>query len=249
MHINHGVAFERDLVLSLNNQKVKDLSNNLRALLKEIYGFLMPEEIVTAGLVEDWQKPDIYITYNDQTVYVSLKTGSSNVVHQEYISSFVEYLRENFISERTIETILLCHYSDGTIDGTGTERKTFQELQYIYQERIKEANEELNKEKEFVRKTIERCIFVGTTGHIEADYIYHGNLEYGEIMNKRQIFKHVQYRNWMYMDHLHIGPIIFRPHARYAEGEIKNPYNRTRVDFAYPNLDKDIHYISERYNG
>ena len=52
-----------------------------------------------------------------------------------------------------------------------------------------------------------------------------------------------------YMSHLHIGPMLFRPHARYIGDDIKNEYSRKKVDVSWPRLEKDIRYISERYDG
>ena len=97
---------------------------------------------------------------------------------------------------------------------------------------------------------IYRCLFKGTQEkNIEADFIYHGDVNYGVVCSKDQIFKHVDRRSWDYMDNLHIGPIQFRPHARYTNTEIKREEKRWKVDFWWARLPADLDYIAERYDG
>ena len=111
-------------------------------------------------------------------------------------------------------------------------------------------NKELNANKQFVKAVIERCLFKGTwEGNIEADYIYHGDVNYGVVCSKAQIMKHVDKRTWEYMDNLHIGPIQFRPHARYINDRIKKEEYRWKVDFWWAKLSADLEYIAERYDG
>lgn len=250
MHLNSGISNEKQIVESLNQKTYQQLTHNLKFQMKEIFGTIDENEVFESGLVGDYQKPDIFVKYKNVTIYISIKSGSSNVVHQELLELWLAYLRNNGIDEETIETILLYHYGDGTIDGSGKERMPYEELNYRLMDRIKKANIVLNKDKDFVKKTIERCVFKGSREtNIEADYIYHGSAEYGCLMNKKQIFKHVNYRTWEYMSHLHIGPMLFRPHARYIGDDIKNEYSRKKVDVSWPRLEKDIRYISERYDG
>lgn len=79
--------------------------------------------------------------------------------------------------------------------------------------------------------------------------IYHGDIHYGVVCSKTQILKHIDYRNWAYMNNPHIGPIQFRAHARYIGKEIKNEERRWEIDFWWANLGADLDYIAERYDG
>ena len=56
--------------------------------------------------------------------------------------------------------------------------------------------------------------------NIKANYIYHGDADYGVLVSKRQLFKHCIRRDCKWMDNLHIGPMLLNPHARYIGKEI-----------------------------
>ena len=79
--------------------------------------------------------------------------------------------------------------------------------------------------------------------------MYHGDVDYGVLASKKQIFKHFLRRDWNYYNNLHIGPIHLRPHARYVGKEIKRATSRERLEFVWVNFAEDIRYISSRYDG
>ncbi|MCR5693238.1 MAG: hypothetical protein K6G74_04685 [Bacilli bacterium] len=250
MHKNIGRLKEDEFVYALNNKKAGELSHNMKHILREMFGFFEESDIVKCGLVEHYQKPDFYIEFKGQKKYVSLKSGSSTVVAEEGIKQFLAYLREWNLSVDGQKTLLYYHFGDGTMDGSGEKRMDYRELIHKLAPRIVELNKELNSNKKFVKEFIYRCLFKGTQErNVEADFIYHGDVNYGVVCSKEQIFKHVDRRSWDYMDNLHIGPIQFRPHARYANTEIKREEKRWKVDFWWARLPADLDYIAERYDG
>ena len=250
MIINRGLLKEEQFIDALNEKKVSELSNNLRHMLTQIYGLLDENEVIKSALVEDYQKPDFYVEYKGEKKYISLKTGRASTVGQQLLKNFVLYLRGIGVSIESQKTILLYHYGDGTLDGSGGNRLGYNQLMPLLEDRIKQLNKELNANKELVLSFISKHVFEGTVeGNIPADYIYHGNLEYGVICSKKQILKHVERSSYAYMDHPHIGPLLFRPHARYSNKEVKSEFRKSKVDIYWPRLSDDLLYISERYNG
>ena len=250
MHKNIGRLKEDEFVFALNNKKAGDLSHNLKHILREMFGLFKENDIVKCGLVEHYQKPDFYIEFKGQTKYVSLKTGRATTVGEEGLKQFLSFLRELHLSLEGQRTFLYYHFGDGTLDGSGEKRMDYLELMRKLGPRIAKLNKELNCNKDFVKEMIYRCLFKGTQeNNIEADYIYYGDVNYGVVCSKRQIFKHVDRRTWEFMNNLHIGPIQFRPHARYINTEIKQEERRWKVDFWWANLSADLEYIAERYDG
>ena len=135
------------------------------------------------------------------------------------------------------------------MDGSGKKRYDYIEIRRALDKRIKDLNKEFNSNKDFVKAVIERLMFKGgQEDNIEADFIYHGDIHYGVICSKSQIFKHVDHRDWDFMDNLHIGPIQFRPHARYVDGDTKKEKSRWKIDFWWATLAADLDYIAERYD-
>ena len=249
MPTNQGTFKEQEMVERLNNKKISELSNNLKTLMIALFGVLDDKGLVQCKLIDGSRKPDFVIIYKGQKRYISMKTGRAEVVHEEYIDTFITFLRSLGVSERTLETMLLYQYGDGTIDGSGEDRYNYNLLRVMLDTRIKEANEELNKDKELLIKVIDRCVILGTVEDpIPIDAIYFGDYVFGEVATKRQILRHIKIKNWDWMNNLHIGPIQIRPHARYIGKEIKNPMYRKRTECYWANLSSDISYISHRYD-
>ncbi len=250
MHQNPGFVNEQEFVFRLNGKKVGDLSNNLKHIVKEVYGLFNDDEIIKAGFVENYQKPDIYLEFRGIRKYISLKSGNATTVAEENIKLFIQHLRECNISTRSLKTILYYHFGDGTLNGTGKRRMDYNVLRVKLNKAIYELNRELNENKEFVKNFVIRSMFKGTRpDNVEADYIYFGTVEYGVLCSKTQVMKHLDRRSWDYMENPHIGPLQFRPHARYVHTIIKSEKRRCAVDIYRANLYADLTYISSRYDG
>jgi len=249
MPTNHGLLREKEMIAALDSKKVSELSNNMRHLLEELYGVLDENEIVKCLAPDDYYKPDFFIIYRGIKKGISMKSGRSNIVHSELVNNFIEYLRELNVSEKTLETILLYHFGDGTTDGSGSERFEFAKLHYLLDNRIKEANDELNSDIDRIYQVLERCVFAGAKEEFpRADALYHGDVSFGVVATEKQVRKHIYRKNWKWMDALHIGPLMLRPHARYIGVEIASEKRRHTIECHWSNLAADIAYISKRYD-
>ena len=248
MPTNHGFLKEDEMVYHLNNKKVKELNHNLYHMLQELYGVLDEEETVTCYKTDDFIKPDFVIVYKGESRYVSMKSGRSIIVHSESIKSFVLFLRSLGVSKETQKTVLLYHYGDGTLDGSGKERYSYDKLRYLLHDRVMKANEEFQN-IDIILAVIERCVFFGTKENaIRIDCLYHGDFEFGTVATTKQITKHLKRKKWNYLQNLHIGPLLLNPHARYIGTEIKNERRRQTINCSWTNLQNDIDYISKRYD-
>jgi hypothetical protein len=248
--MNKGFYEETRMINALNNKKYKSLNNNLKCFLDETfgYGFIKKNDVMYASKVNGFYKSDISITVRNETKNVSIKSRKAEVIHEERIKSFILFLRSLGVSTETQKTILLHQYGDGTLDGTGTKRMCYEELHYVMSDRIKKANEELNSNKELVRIFVEHCLFIGVIENpVIADCVYHGTIEFGVCATREKIIKHVMRKNYNFYNNLHIGPILFRPHARYVDKVATDESRRHRVECYWPHLAEDIDYISTRY--
>ena len=253
MPINLGNQKEAQMIYALNNRKVGELSNNLKHFITTLFCFVNDNDVIKAYKVDDANKTDFVIEINGQEENISLKTGGAEVVHNEILDNFVDYLRSEGISEETIETIKLFHYGDGSTDGTGTRRLGYLDVVSSLKERIKKANVELNKDVGFVVDTLDHCVLVGANSkNIPVTAIYFGELEYGVFATRRQIETHFARRTkagaYNYMDHLHIGPLLLRPDARYVGKTISDERKRERIVVYWPRFSADLEFISKRYD-
>ena len=247
-NMNNGRQKEDQIMYSLTKNKFSELSEPMKELVTTLFGVIDPDKPVKAEYTIDSIKPDFVIKHNDKEKYVSMKSGASVQVHTEPINFFIEFLREQEVSEETIKTILLHHYGDGTIDGTGKTRYSLNELRYRLSDRIDAANIELNKDSDLLAKFAERVLFKGFRDDVPmADAIFHGDYLGGTVATRKQIMKFMRSRKWDYFDNLHIGPFFIKPHARYIGTEIKSEFSRLRVDVWWPRMLYDLDYIARKF--
>ena len=180
MPLNDGILKEEEVVFELNNKKICDLSNNLHSFIRSLYGVLSEEsKIYCFRSKKETEKTDFVIDYLGNKKAISMKSGRAEIVHNEILSNFISFLKKEGVSDMTLETICLFHYGDGTTDGTGDRRLSYQELWPILRKRIQLANEELNNNKEFVLNVMDHCVFVGADNtNTPVDAIYFGDKEF-----------------------------------------------------------------------
>lgn len=248
MSINKGFVKEDEMIINLNDHLVKDINSNLKNMLECLFGALDEKKMVKCEVVPNFAKPDIVITYDGEKRYVSMKTGSNNSVHSEYVEYFVDYLKKKGISQETLNTILLFQYGDGTIDGTGQTRMRYNEIMTKYANEIKKANEELNANPVFVCEMVCHYLFDGSRPELpSADVIYYGDIYNGYVVNRQQVRSHIRKRKWNQLNNPHIGPLLIRATARYHDKRDTYEVKRHRVDLAWLYLSEDIKYISQHY--
>lgn len=248
MASNKGYTNEKLIVEALNNKKYSEINSNLQTFIRDLFSYQDEDCLIKCEQIDGVYKPDIAITYKGITYNVSIKSGRADMLHGENIKTFIPFLRRMGVSEETLKTIVLFHYGDGTYDGSGPKRETSYNAYMMYRNRIKKANEELNKEEDFIDKVLERIMYQGVDPHAPGvDFLYFGTPEYGVAVSKKQIATYIRKRNWKFLNNLHIGPIFIKPHARYANTSIKSQTLRDKVHCYWPHLCEDLDRISKRY--
>ncbi len=250
MHKNRGLLNEDKMIKLINGKTIDEMNKNIIFFLEEMYGLVEKDIEFHAQKIEGFIKPDFFIEYLGELHFVSMKSGRATTVHQEGIKSFILFLRKYGVSKKTQKTILLYQYGDGTMDGSGEKRFNYTEVRYKLEKEIKEANIELNSNYELITAFANRILFVGTDENNQsADYIYLGTYKLGTFASKTQINKWLNRKTYGYIEALHIGPFLFRPHARYTDKEIKDEESRHKVDVYWPTIQSDLDYVQEKYDG
>ena len=249
MITNVGVQKEYQLVESLNNKKFKELDDSMQKVIRYMYAKVQDDDVITSGIMEDYIKPDLFVSINGKKKTISLKTGVNTIIHQEQILDFCKFLKECGVSETTIKTILYFHYGDGTYDGSGEERLSYAVLRARLEKHIQAANIELNTDRKLVVDLVYRFLIKGKKEeNPEADYIiYQGDKGFYIIVHKDQVLRYSETCKYDFLESLHIGPILFRPHARYYNKQIKSVRRREKVEFYWPRILQDFIYIGTHY--
>lgn len=247
---NFGKIVEDEMVYALNEQKYKNLSNNLKTFIRDMFGPVKDREIIYCSKIDGRFKPDIVVSIKHRKPkYVSIKSGRATTVHGENIKEVVLFLRSLGVSRESQRLLLLYQYGDGTLDGTGKVRKDYHSTYDWLQDGIRSFNEEINSDMEIKFQILERMLFQGVSDAApKATYIYHGDITYGEVVSRTQILQYLKRKSFDFYENIHTGPLLIRPHARYSDTEIKNDELRHRIDFYWPKLGEDIHYIYTRFD-
>lgn len=190
---SNGYVVEQEMCLALHYKKVSELTTHLRFILQELFGPLNPDEIIKCYETDSFSKPDISIYYKDQIKHVSIKTGACDVLHDEYIDTFVKFLAEHGVSEKTQKIFYLYQYGDGTLDGTGKVRLRGDQVSAKYHDLLEYAKAEINNNKDLIVEIVDRVMFSGVDPDVfAADAIYHGDVYSGTIVTKRQVIRHIR---------------------------------------------------------
>lgn len=248
MRYNKGNQNEEDLIKAIGGKEFEEFGNNLKNMLRIMFEDI-DDSVFTAEPCDPAGKPDIKVTYHGVSKYVSVKSGGAIQIHAEKIRHFILFLRSKGISKATQRTILLYQYGDGSMDGTGKDRLTYEEIIPKMRDEVNAANLELNKDKDFIAEFVHHIIFEGNSTSLpKADYIYFGTPEYGLLCSANQIDKHVRRKCYTYIKSPHIGPVIFGPRARYVNYNSVSEEQRDWVGFKWCRLEADMSYISDRYD-
>ena len=250
MDYTTGFIFEQEFVESINNKYFKDLNENLKHFVSFAIPSLELNKPLKCCKLDTQIKPDVCIYQGETRKYVSLKTGMTEHLHNENILTFVEFLKSQNIDSYTIESYLLYQYGDGTIDGTGENRMSSVDIKFYLFERIRKMNDVFNSSKEIIKAFADRVVWKGVDPNSEeAEFLYHGDIDFGMFISKRQLNRHIDRKSWEFMERcVHIGPFVIRPKARFANKKMTNPAERNVVSVSYPRLINDIQYMYKIYN-
>lgn len=151
---------------------------------------------------------------DDKTKYISVKTGAQNSVHGEKLNGFIDFLHELHINKDVINYLLLYHFGDNTLDGSGNVRLTVDEIKLKYNMEIKRFNKYVSYNN-ILEKILNRFLFDGTTNNkYKADIIYYGNINYGIWGTKSEIIKYLVYNKCHYMKSIHFSSLTYQNWCR-----------------------------------
>lgn len=239
-----GFDNETLIVEALNSKKFIELSSNMKKLIFSLSPDIQQESIIKAKKLGTVFKSDIEITIDGHPYYVSVKKGSGNSVHQEPISEFIKFIKENLSADyilcQQIENFI---WGDGTSDGSGKvcDRLNAKELKELFPEEVATMQEFFDKHCNIL---IKRFLEKGSTGNKPAEFIYYGDVTDGLVV---PIEKAINYlcANPL-TNNPHVGGLSFQAWNRNINGGDKSENKRGQIQLKWGNLSSDIIKI---YNG
>ena len=239
--MNDGFINEKELRNYINSNNYATYNKNIQNFLRFVFAsdFSTSKPFVAekkAGQI----KPDLCITHNGKTKYVSIKKGDGNSVHQEKIDVFFPYI-ENLIDANALNNLKTFHYGDDTTNDTGRTRYSAAECKKRYSKEVSSLNLSLNNWS-VLDKFLDRFLFIGNVGSLSVDVIYHGTIDSGLWASKEEIKKYVKSNNFS-TNAVHFGPLTYQVWGRNEKGTAIHPDRRYVMQIKWGSISKDLEAI------
>lgn len=244
--MNDGFLNEKELINYIDKKYFNNYSNNIKNFLIFLFdGKINKNEIFESKKVNGQVKPDILISHNNITKYVSVKKGSGNSVHQESINDFFPYISK-VLDSQSLEYLKLFHYGDGTTDDSGEIRYNANECKKRYSREISYLNSKLNS-WENLKKFINRFLFLGNVGYISVDAIYHGSIYDGNWASREEILLYIKKTSFN-TNTVHFGPLSYQVWGRNENRTAIHPDRRYVMQVKWSSLLNDLRNIRGNSN-
>jgi hypothetical protein len=239
---SYGKIIEKEIIEHINkNIYINRMNENMKNFLNSIFDFCLDGVEITANKYGHNYKPDIVITANGISKYISIKSGSQNSIHQEHIYSFIYFLKKLNMNEQEIISLLQFHFNDGTIDGAGNERKNANEFIEKNNDSVLKINEFMNK-LEIKKALIERLLFKGEYNMKVVDFIYYGDIDKGYWADKNKITEYLLNKKFFSCS-IHVSKLYYQSLHRNLKFDVYSEFKRYYVQFKWYSLKEDIKYI------
>lgn len=204
---------EKDqIILSLDNKKIEDLSEHFQKFIKYVFTDINDTDVISCKKYNG-SKIDFIIKVNSIEKNISYKRGNISCIHRDRIYRLLNYFYSINVSKKCIFSILSYHFGDGTFDGSGEEKLYGELLKIKYKEQIKIVNEEFEN-KELLGKVIDYVLLEESSGK-KVDYIYHGDSRYGIYAKASDVkLNMLEEENNYPHDFMRVGVMNFSPLKR-----------------------------------
>ena len=173
--INSGIKKD-ELILKLNNVKFKDLNNNLMLFVKQIFPDVKYNDLIRCKK-SNYSKINMVLTVGCESKNISIKTGSSSVIYKDSLFNFVMQLASLNVSSMSLKSIMLYHFADGTIDGSGSSYDFGNLLKNRYKNEIDIVKKEFTN-KDLLSRFID-AVLIKERSNRSVDFFYYGNSKKG----------------------------------------------------------------------
>lgn len=245
-----GFANEKAIIDYVNEcQFFSNFNSNFKSFLRFCFKDIDSNKEFVAGKTLAGTKPDLFIIHNNQTCYISVKSGSGNSVHQENVLNFIKFLQIEGMKKTITDALLRFHYGDGTIDNTGTTRISSNEYIKTHIDEISTLNKELNK-PDYLSDLLERILFVGNVKNGKRiNIIYHGTIENAKRATVDEVKNYLtKYFEKQDNSGVHISNLNYQVRNRNLKFNKKTENRRYVMQIKWSTLYSDLENIIKERN-
>ena len=237
---NNGIRNEYMFIQALNDKKINEINFLLQELILYLFPHIRKDTVIKCYKNIEYEKGDICIKVGMKVKYISIKMGIRNSIHCESIEKFKKFLINIDIKENTIKEILKYQYADGTIDGSGKNRKTSSEYKLENEDSILLINKEIN-DVIVLRKIIKRFLIQGTQWHSNCiDVLIYGTPNDFFWITKREIYDYLLSKKDVTSSSIHFSCLTFQPMARVLDYNENMEYRRHWIQIKWYNIEDNI---------
>lgn len=244
--MNDGIINEQELREYINNNSWETYNDNIKDLLSFCFSKSLNTSLpFYSEKCKGQVKPDLVIIHNKTKIYISIKKGSGNSVHQEKIGVFFPFI-ENLYDENILNKLKLFHYGDGTYDDTGKNRLSASECQQTYKGEISILNKNFN-EWHALKQFLDRFLFKGNVSDTLVDIIYHGTITNGIWASREELYNY--FKNHTFNSStLHFASLTYQVWGRNNDFKAIHPDRRYVMQVKWGGIRNDLNIIKEKRN-
>lgn len=235
-----GFRNEINIEKCLDFKLFEELNPNLQHFMMDVFkGYSLKGKRIHAIRCRVNVKPDFYLHVDDipKEVYVSVKKGSGNSVHQENLESFVRFLMTLGATEDVISSLKLFHYGDETTDNTGENRRSASQFVSEFPDVIIAPNDFFSQQR-VMDAVIERAVFSGAiAGAPRAEYVYHGTAYSGVWASRDEIYDYIH--EMLIGENrrgINVGPLTYQVWNRNLNRRLEAERKREQMQFKWTNM-------------
>lgn len=235
----NGFENEKIIANALNGKHFSAVNPLFNEMLCKLYGNLKDDDLIEAKVNYGLKKYDLVIKIKNKIKRISVKKGINNSVHAEPIEKFIIFLKELNIDNNYINNFLEYFYADGTLNGTGKNRKSVKEYKELNQDKIDQINVLFNTE-EIVKKCIDRFILQGNNSKHKIDGLIYGIKNDFLFLTAKEIEEIIMSKISLYSTGIHFSRLFCQPMTRNLNNNSFYECKRHVVQIKWYSLFDDI---------
>ena len=237
---NYGFQNEWDFFNYLNGKKVGEINSSFKAMLASIYENLTDDMTIKCYVDMAKNKEDMWITINSVRKNISIKMGSENTFHTEYIYNFTDFLERQNVPMKIINDILDYHFlkennlSVSVNANNIIEKITLNIYKQKYHKKINNINLYFQNNESLLKKLINRFV-IG-----KNDLIIHGTVENFSYITKEEIIRVLLANKIKDSSSVHFSHLYFQAKSR------KDEVMRFFFQIKWYKLEEDISIMRQK---
>ncbi|WP_417881658.1 hypothetical protein [Xanthomarina gelatinilytica] len=236
----NGFDNENQIINTINSVPFDNLSSDLKNALIKMNGGNTPK-VLSAKKYGGSNKADLSITIDGNVYFVSVKKGSGNSIHEEFVEDFIVYLKKNIEENQTVfDDLRHFVWCDGTLDGSGEfkDRMDLKTYKNKFNSKVINIQKYFDKHNE---KLINRFLIGGAEkSTTDIDFLLYGNIDKCQIISrKRLIEKAISIKK----KPISISYLTFQVYNRRLTYIEKQEFRRGKIQLKWGTLQNDIKNI------